>query len=402
MDAQATSKTGESPVPALWTYGFRPFFLLGAACAIAALAIVLAALAFGAWPADAPPLGRWHGHEMLFGFVAAAVAGFLLTAVPTWTGTPPVRGAPLGALAALWLAGRAVMLPWLGLQGSAWALVDAAFFPALALAVGLPLVRRRNYRNLQFILFLLVLALADVVFLASQAGWVEPPSFDPLRLVVNLVVLIIAVVGGRIVPLFTRNALLARGVKAAVTPLPWLERAALAAIVAVLVGDLVLPTTAAAGWLAALAAVLHAARLARWRGAATFSLPIVWILHAGYAWLPIAFALKAIWLLSAAPWSVNWLHAFTAGAFGTMVLGVMTRVALGHTGRPLVVPKAITAAYVLVIVGAALRIAAPIALPTFYVELMTAALAAWAGGFAVFLVVYVPILVAPRADTAAQ
>ena len=129
-------------------------------------------------------------------------------------------------------------------------------------------------------------------------------------------------------------------------------------------------------------------------------MPIVWVLHLGYAWLPIAFALKAAWLLRAAPWAVNWLHAFTAGAFGTMVLGVMTRVALGHTGRPLVVAKPISLAYVLVIVGAALRVTAPIALPAFYVELMAAALAAWAGAFAIFLAVYVPILVAPRADAA--
>jgi uncharacterized protein involved in response to NO len=402
MDAQVRSKTADAPVPAFLSYGFRPFFLLGAAWAIAALAIVLAALAFGAWPADAPPLGRWHGHEMLFGFVAAAVAGFLLTAVPTWTGTPPVRGAPLAALAALWLAGRAVMLPWLGLHDSAWALVDAAFFPALAFAVGRPLVRTRNYRNLQFIVFLLVLALADLAFVAGLTGWLDAPPFDPLRLVVNLFVLMIAVVGGRIVPLFTRNALLARGVKAAVTPLPWLDSAAIAAVVAVLAGDLVVPNGAAAGWLAAIAAVLHAVRLGRWHGHATLSLPIVWVLHAGYAWLPIAFALKALWLLGAAPWAGNWLHAFTAGAFGTMVLGVMTRVALGHTGRPLVVARSIGLAYVLVLVGAALRIAAPFALPAYYIELLTAALAAWAAAFAIFLGVYAPILVAPRADAAAK
>lgn len=401
MDAQVTSKAAATPVPAFLSYGFRPFFLLGAAWAIAALAIVLAALAFGVWPADAPQLDRWHGHEMLFGFVAAAVAGFLLTAVPTWTSTPPVRGAPLAALAALWLAGRAVMLPWLGLHG-AWALVDAAFFPAVALAVGVPLVRTRNYRNLQFIAMLLVLALADLLFVADLTGWLDAPPFDPLRLVVNLVVLMIAVVGGRIVPLFTRNALLMRGIKRPFAPIPWLDRAAIAAVVAVLLGDLVVPNGAAAGWLAAIAAVLHAVRLGRWHGHATLSMPIVWVLHLGYAWLPIAFALKAVWLLGAAPWTVNWLHAFTAGAFGTMVLGVMTRVALGHTGRPLVVAKPIAVAYGLVTVGAALRILAPIALPAFYVELMTAALAAWAGAFAIFLAVYVPILVAPRADAAAK
>ena len=385
---------------AFLSYGFRPFFLLGAAWAVAALAAVLAALAFGAWPSVAPPLGRWHGHEMLFGFAAAAIAGFLLTAAPTWTGTPPTRGASLAALAALWLAGRAVMLPWLGMHDSAWALIDAAFFPALALAVGIALVRARNYRNFQFMLFLLLLTVADVLFLAAQLGWIEPLRFDPLRLVVNLVTLMIAVVGGRIVPLFTRSALLARGAKAAITPLPWLDRAAIAAVVAVLVGDVMLPDTPAAGWLAVLAAALNGARMSRWHGHRTLAMPIVWVLHAGYAWLPIAFALKAMWLLTATPWAVNWLHALTAGAVGTMVLGVMTRVALGHTGRPLVVAKPIAAAYVLVFAGAALRIAAPIALPAHYVEIMSAGVIAWAAGFAIFLAVYVPILIAPRADAA--
>jgi uncharacterized protein involved in response to NO len=402
MDARVASKGEAAPTSAFLSYGFRPFFLFGAVWAIAALTIVLAALALGAWPADAPPLGRWHGHEMLFGFVAASVAGFLLTAVPTWTSTPPVRGARLAALVALWLAGRAVMLPWLGLHGGAWLLLDVAFLPAVALAIGVPLVRTRNHRNLAFIAMLIVLALADLEFVAELAGWLDAPPFDPLRLVVNLVILMIAVIGGRIVPLFTRNALLVHRVKVVVTPLPWLDRAAIAAVVAVLAGDLVAPNGASAGWLAALAAVLHAVRLGRWHGHATLSMPIVWVLHAGYAWLPIGFALKALWLLGAAPWAVNWLHAFTAGAFGTMVLGVMTRVALGHTGRPLVVAKPIAFAYVLVIAGAALRMLAPVALPVFYVELVTAALVAWAGSFAIFLAVYVPILVAPRADAAAK
>jgi uncharacterized protein involved in response to NO len=395
MNAQIEKAAAAARMPAV--LGFRPFFLLSALYAIAALAAVLGALAFGAWPSDALPLGRWHGHEMLFGFVAAAIAGFLLTAVPTWTGTPPIRGGLLAALAGLWVLGRVVMLPWLALHGTAWTLVDAAFFPALALSIGSALVRARNYRNFQFMLVLFVLALADAWFLAAASGLLAPPAFDPLRLAANLVMLMIAVVGGRIVPLFTRNALAARGVRCTFAPLPWLDRAALAAVVAVVAADVVLPNTRIAGWLAALGAVLLAARMSRWHGHRTLSMPIVWILHAGYAWLPVALALKAVWLLSAAPWAVNWLHALTAGAFGTMVLGVMSRVALGHSGRPLVVARPITAAYLLVIAGALLRVAAPTVLPEHYVAVMVAALCAWAAGFALFLVVYTPILIAPRA-----
>jgi uncharacterized protein involved in response to NO len=382
---------------AFLSYGFRPFFLLGAAWAPIALTAFAAALAAGiALPAGGLALARWHAHEMLFGFVAAAVAGFLLTAVPTWTSSRPVSGLPLALLCALWLGARAALWPWLGLQGTPWVLLDAAFFPAVAIAIGVALVRARNYRNFQFIFALLLLAAADYVFLASHLGWLEPLPFDPLRFAANLVLLMITVVAGRIVPLFTRNALLRARVNVVIEPKPWLERASFAAVAAVVVVDLVRPDTALAGAVAAIAAVLLMAGASRWHGHRTLTMPIVWILHAGYAWIVVALALKAVWLLGGASWAANWLHALTAGAFGTMILGVSTRVALGHTGRDLAVTKAITVAYGLVIAGAVLRIAAPIVLPAFYVANIIAAAAAWAGAFVIFLLVYVPILVTPR------
>jgi uncharacterized protein involved in response to NO len=393
-----TAGAERASLRAFLSYGFRPFFLLAAGWAVVALLVVLAALAFGTWPGDAIALGRWHGHEMLFGFVAAAIAGFLLTAVPTWTGTEAVRGGALVALAALWVTGRAAMFPWLGLQNTPWVLVEAAFFPALAVTVGAALLRARNYRNFQFMLFLMALAAADVLFLAGELRWLASLPFDPLRLAANLVMLMIAVVGGRIIPLFTRNALLKSGMQGAIKPTPWLDRASLAAIAAVIAGDVVRQDTLLTGWLAAAAALLIAARLSCWHGYRARAMPIVWILHAGYAWLAVALALKAAWLVGNAPWAANWLHALMAGAFGTMILGVMTRVALGHTGRALVVAKPIVAAYWLVILGAALRIFGPAAVSAYYVELMSAALSAWAAAFAIFLVVYAPILTAPRPD----
>jgi uncharacterized protein involved in response to NO len=188
-------------------------------------------------------------------------------------------------------------------------------------------------------------------------------------------------------------------VKVSIEPMPALDLAALAALVAVIVVDVVRPDRPIAGALALVAALLLAARLARWHGHRTRRMPIVWILHAGYAWLVVALALKAAWTLGGALWAANWLHALTAGAFGTMILGVMTRVALGHSGRPLVVAPAITAAYVLVIVGAALRVAGPVLLPVYFSQLLTAAMLCWAGAFVIFIVVYLPILIAPRPDT---
>jgi uncharacterized protein involved in response to NO len=383
---------------ALFSYGFRPFFLLAGVWAILALSALLGALTLGAWPSDALPLTRWHGHEMLFGFVAAAIAGFLLTAVPTWTGSRPVSGAALACLVLLWLAGRAVLSPVLGLQGTPWILLDAAFFPALAVTLGVPLVRSRNYRNLQFLLFLGLLAAADVWFLGSHLKWLGPLPFDPLRLAANLVLLMIAVVGGRIIPAFTRNALLQSGRQCAISPVRWLDRATLVAVAAVVVADLVRPDTPVAGSLAAFAALLLAVSASRWQGYRTLRMPIVAILHVGYVWLVVALALKSAWLLAGAPWAANWLHALTAGAFGTMILAVMTRVALGHTGRALVVARPIAVAYVLVVVAAVLRVAAPSAPPAYYLELLLAASALWGASFLIFLGVYSPILFSPRPD----
>lgn len=389
---------------AFWSYGFRPFFMCAAAWAIATVLVLLAAALGGAtWPNGALPLTRWHGHEMLFGFVAAAIAGFLLTAVPNWTGSKPVSGAALAALVGLWLLGRAALWPWLRLAGTPCALADAAFFPALALSLGVPLVRARNYRNLQFLMFLALLTAADLVFLATWLGWLTPSLFDPLRFAANLVLLMIAVVGGRIVPLFTRNALLHDGQQCEITPTPLLDRASLAAIVAVIAADAVLAADAKlVGALAAIAALLLALRLAHWQGYRTFRMPILWILHAGYAWLVVALALKSAWFFAQPLWTANWLHALTAGAFGTMILGVMTRVALGHTGRELVVAKPISVAYLLVIIGAALRVGLASAPPAYYVAGVLAAGAIWAAAFAVFLAVYASILIAPHADEAAR
>jgi uncharacterized protein involved in response to NO len=387
---------------ALFSYGFRPFFALSAAWAVLTLVVLVGAFNLGTWPTGGLPLARWHGHEMLFGFVAAAIAGFLLTAVPTWTGSRALAGPPLVLLAALWLAGRAVMSPWLGTQGTAWMLVDAAFLPALALALGWPLVRARNYRNFQFLLFLGLLTVTDLVFLCTELGWLGPLGFDSLRLAANLVLLMVTVVGGRIIPLFTRNALLRAGMRSEIAPSAWLGQAALVAVTAVLAVDLLWPETPLAGWVAGAAGMLLALRLGRWQGHRARGMPIVWILHVGYAWLAVALVLKSAWLVGPAPWAANWLHALTAGGFGTMILAVMTRVALGHTGRELVVGKATTAAYVLVIAGAALRVAGPTSLPNSYVPLVSVAGAAWAAAFVIFLVVYAPVLAGPRPDQAGQ
>lgn len=385
----------------LLSYGFRPFFLLGAIFAPLGIAALLLGLGgVVEWPTDALPPFRWHGHEMIFGFVATALAGFLLTAVPTWTGTPPTAGRTLGALAALWVAGRIVVAPPLGLHATAAVLLDLAFFPALIAALAMPLIRTRNLRNLPFLLVLTLLFGADLLFHAVQAGRLASLPFDPLRFAANLVMLMIVIVGGRIVPAFTRNALIREGVGSGIRAAPWIDRAAISATGGVVVVDVVAQDTAASGAVAAAAAALLAVRLARWEGLRTLRMPIVWILHAGYAWVVVALALKASWLLAGVGWAANWLHALTAGAFGTMILAVTTRVALGHSGRPLRVRPAIVWAYALVIAGAAVRVWGA-ALPITYVHALACAMLLWGAAFVLFAVVYMPVLAGPRADQSA-
>lgn len=210
--------------------------------------------------------------------------------------------------------------------------------------------------------------------------------------------LVVVVVGGRIVPAFTRNALVRRGRAHAIVPTPALDVFAIAAVALVLVCDATGASSLLAGAAAAAAALLHLLRLTRWQGWKLADEPIVWVLHVGYVWLVAALALKAMWLWFAAPITAYWMHALTAGAFGTMILGVMSRVALGHTGRPLVVSRAIAAAYVMVSLGAAVRVFAGVLLPTHYVSCVAIGGALWAAAFAVFLAVYLPILTGPRVD----
>ncbi len=386
-------------VHTFFSYAFRPFFLLAAAWAVLAPIVLIAALAGAGWTAEALPLFRWHGHEMIYGVVSAAIAGFLLTAAPTWTNTPPVSGWPLAALALLWIAGRIVASPLTGLHATPAVLIELAFFPALAFLLARPLITTRNVRNYPFLLLLLLLFVADAAFHAFLAGWLTLP-FDPLRFAMNIVLVLVVVVGGRIIPAFTRNALVREGRGTSIAPAAGLERASLAAIAAVVVVDLIAAGSWAAGVIAAVAALLVAARLAQWEGHRTWRMPIVVILHIGYGWVAVALGLKAVWLLTQAPWAANWLHAQTAGVFGTMILAVMTRVALGHTGRPLVVHRAIIAAYALVVAGALVRIFGPALLPIGAVHVFTCAVALWAGAFAIFLAVYAPILLGPRPQPA--
>ena len=334
---------------ALFAYGFRPFFLLAGIWAVLGVALWVAALAgLPVPPGGGPlPLPRWHAHEMLAGFVGAALSGFVLTAVPNWTGRRGYAGAPLVGVFGLYLAGRLALLP-----GSPGPVAVAAPLALLALPalVGLvlpALVKARSARLLGPPAVVLVFWAGDLLMLGEAAGWWGGGAATwrmGQLLSANAALMLVGLIGGRIIPSFTLNALRKAGRPAEPRPLPGVDRAAVLSLLGVVLVDLVAPDSLAAGLVAGLAAVLVALRLSRWHGLRTLGQPILWVLHLAYAFLLLTLATKSVWLLAAAPWAAHWLHLQGAGALALMILAVMTRAILGQPGRELVATRPVVIA----------------------------------------------------------
>ncbi len=380
----------------LFSHGFRLFFLLaGLQGALAVPIWVLIYLGPGTVPSLFPP-AAWHAHEMLFGYGVAAVAGFLLTATPNWTGRAPVKGMPLVVLGAVWLAGRAAAA-----FGSASPLlatvVDLAFVPILVVVLW-PALRQAALRNRILLGVLALLFFGDA---AMHLGALDiTPGSIPTGeiLAIDTLALLISIIGGRVVPAFTGNALPpgSEPVRAESR----IDRLAILSVAATLLSDLVVPG-AAAGAVAIAAAGLNAARMVGWRSGATVDRPILWVLHLGYAWLVFGLLWKGLaGVLDLLP-PATASHGITVGAIGTMTLAVMSRAALGHTGRALVAPRPVALAYGLITAAALTRIAAPFVPGEATVVMLAASSSLWSIAFALFLIVYVPILLSPRVDTGA-
>jgi len=381
----------------LLDYGFRPFFLLAGGYAAIVIPGWMALFSGHAALPGALPAMYWHAHEMLFGFVAAAIAGFLLTAVPSWTGARGFAGVPLALAVIAWLAGRVAMASVASLPFWVVAAAELALLPVLAGLLAPPLLRARN-RNLAMLAVIAVLWLIDSAFLVGLSRGDTLLMGRALTLAIDVVLVLVAIVGGRIVPAFTANALRRRGETVEVRSRPWVEGIAIGATIANAIADLLSPGALWIAAIAAIAAAAHAVRLAGWRSFKARGESILWVLHLGYAWMPAGLALKAIFLSSHAEWAAKWQHALTVGVFGTMILAVMTRVALGHTGRPLAVSPATTAAYLLLTACVVVRVFGGVVLPDHYLATMFTAAALWSAAFALFLVVYAPILASPRVD----
>ncbi|MFN4142838.1 NnrS family protein [Aestuariivirga sp.] len=381
--------------PAILGYGFRPFFLGAAVFAGVAMAVWIGALA-GLWiiPSAFGPI-EWHAHEFLWGYLSAVVAGFMLTAVPNWTGRLPIVGHPLALLWSSWALGRIAVFFSAGLPPLLLAGLDLLFLALLISMLGREIVAGRNWRNLKVLAMVGTLLTGNAVFhLENLSGEALSQGYG-IRLGIGSAILLIAVIGGRIIPSFTRNWLARRAPGRLPEGFSTFDKAAIGLTAAALLLWVARPGSALAGILLLAAGAANLLRLARWAGWRSLSEPLVSILHAAYLFVPLGFLLvgsAALWPEQVPPSAA--IHAWTAGAILLMTLAVMTRASLGHSGMPLTADRRITAIYVLALVAALSRIAAGLAPGASW--LLEVAGLGWILAFLVFVAVYAPLFLKPR------
>jgi uncharacterized protein involved in response to NO len=380
--------------PAVFSYGFRPFFLgaaLFAGVAIPAWILMLAGVGDSA-ALTAPR--DWHVHEMVFGFLPAVITGFMLTAIPNWTDRPPIRGGELMVLFALWLAGRLVMaIP--GGTPIMSAIVDGAFLVAVAGFVWREIAAGGDWSRAPMGVLISLYAGANILFhvLALSGAATDLP----VRMALALVMVLLALIGGRVTPSFTEEFLVAQGKTEQPAPFSGFDGASILLVAIAAVAWTVQPLAPATGWMLVAAGFANLGRLLRWRGWATWREPLVLILHLGYGWLAISLLILGSAILGMGLPKEDAVHALTTGAVGVMTLAVMTRASLGHTGRPRHAGPMTVFIYTLVTLGALLRVFGPIAdLPT--TLMLGLAAIGWSGAYVLFALVYGPYLLRPSLD----
>jgi uncharacterized protein involved in response to NO len=388
---QPTSRSG----PAIAAKGFRPFFALAAAYAALIVPLWLAIVAAVVRPSAYLDPVSWHAHEMIFGFTVAVIAGFLLTAVANWTQRETLVGVPLLALSGLWLLGRMALLFPAKLPHGLPAALDLAFLPLLVVVLGRPLVASNNRRNFAMLGVLSALFAANVAVHLDALGLLPPGSARRASSVaIDVVVVIVLIVAGRVFPMFTRNATRVSTIRS----IPSLDVATVVTMAGLVLADALASEARVVNVLAGIVGLLAAARAVHWGARHAFKEPLLWILHTGYAWLVIGMLLRAAGsFVPAMPSSLS-THALTVGAIGSLTLGMMARVSLGHTGRPLVAPRAIRSAFVAITIAAVARVVAPVFAPTAYFASLIVAGVLWSLAFATFLWLYLPILASARSD----
>ncbi len=381
--------------------GFRIFFL--SAAIYAALTMIL-------WTTElmglsslsdgnlAMPLSLWHAHELIFGFIVAVVAGFLTTAVPVWTGTPRVRGPELGFIYLLWLAGRIVLAVSGDLPALMVALIDISFIPLLAAVIAKRIIAKKMWRNLGFVPLLLAIMAGNILFHLEMAGWTEDTASAGIQLAIGLLILMTVIIGGRVIPVFTSNWRKRSGMEGLAASPVWIGRATILSCLIAVIADAFPVQDTLTGILNIVAGFFILFRLSKWRSWETFSDPLVCVLHVGYALMGLGFLVESLFFLTDLLPQILAQHVFTIGGLGVMVLGMMSRIALGHTGRPLNISPVITLTYGLILLSLASRVLPTLILPDFYDIGLRIAGASWVLAWLLYLVIYIPILLAPRPD----
>jgi len=380
--------------PVILQNSFRPFFMAAGLWAMLAIPFWLLTYAGLLDMADGFDGLLWHQHEMLFGFAAAAIAGFILTAIPNWTGGLPVKGKGLGLLVVLWIAGRIAMLSAPALGPLATAILDLSYLTALSLVIARELISGKNWRNLPVLVLISLFTLGNWLVHLGANDVVDTADLG-LRLSTFVLAILVAVIGGRIVPSFTRNWLARSGAVTLPDPMNRFDTFALATLVIFVVAEVFAPDQQITAVLALVAGIMHGLRLIRWKGWAVLSEPLMWVMHLGYTWLAVALVLIGLSGLTDVVPYASAIHALTTGAFSTMILAVMTRASLGHSGRPLIATRGTTLVFVLITIAALTRVCAP-----FLHEPGSAVIwlsgGAWTAAFALFSVLYFPVFTQPK------
>lgn len=379
-------------IPAILRLGFRPFFLIAGMVSVIFVAIWLYSFATGFVPSKIYMPVFWHAHEMVFGFTSAVIAGFLLTAVKNWTGIQTIRGYWLAELVTVWLAAR--VLPFVDIHPLFAAAISVAFFPFLAIAISVPLVRSGNKTNLVFIPVLLVFAFSDLLFQLAMLDLIDLNPMMAIHLALHMTIILIVLMGGRVIPFF-----IGRTTGTEFPGLPRLiEQATFISLILWTLSSLTSGFDALpAALFAAIAAVFQGYRLIKWHTSKLWSVPMLWILYLGYSWIFIGLVLQAAgFFISVAP-SIS-IHAMSTGAIGMVTLGMMSRVSLGHTGRNINHTKLLLSAFLLIALTPVMRVLLPALVPEIYQQAVMVSGLTWIAAFTLFSLVLAPILLKPRVD----
>lgn len=375
--------------PAIFSYGFRPLFL-GASV----FAVLIVPLWMAVWSGQIALNGPflpldWHIHEMLFGYTSAVIAGFLFTAIPNWTGRMPARGWPLMALTVLWLAGRLAVAGAIGLGPVAVMVTDCAFMMAIGVMVTVEIVAGRNWSNLKVVAPVLLYLAANITF--HLEAMVTGTADYGRRLGFAMVVMLIGLIGGRIIPSFTRNWLVKQWPKPGALPVPFgrVDAVSLGGVLLALVVWVIWPASLLTSVLLVIAGVGQGARMLRWRGWRVWSSPLVLMLHVAFGFIPAGLVALGLSALADVPLATGY-HLLGIGGFGGMTIAVMMRASLGHTGRSLQAGLALTLAFACVAIAAVVRVTAPLPLGLWI------AAAFWTAGFGIFVLHFAPVLTLPN------